>query len=435
MHNSRKYWLGVIFTLLLSACRLNAGGGLDYSVVESKTYEYYLAKNWKELLRLSNKALAQGIDYYYLRVRTGIACYELGRYRQAIPHFEKALKFNEGDQLSQEYLYFAYLYSDRPEDARKLSISFSSEMAGYMKTKKLPLITSMFIEGGTKMPDSVSLFQPALFGQLGLNHFIEKKISWTHAFNFYLQDESRFNYTQYQYYLRSNIPLGNGFMMQGGAHLLYTSSVVKEYAIGQETVQPKPSNPGAPPPPVQTTTRLVEVDSYEQALGLVTAVNLMKQTHMFDFSVNASVYFHDSTTQYQSGLGFVYYPFSNNNLALGYNAFLHSEDKFTTYHIASAPFVNVRMGKRVFVNVSVLFNKGGNISENAAMFVNNAYDKTLTRITLSPSLVLSKRFTVYLTAGTETKRQSNSGYNYHYLVGLAGLRYSPSKTLKKRSHD
>lgn len=431
MYYCRKYWFGVVLVALMSACRMQAGGTLDYTMVESKTYEYYLAKNWKELIMLSDEAFAQGIDYYYLRVRAGIATYELKRYRQSIVHFEKALKFNEGDQLSQEYLYYAYLFSERAEDARKLSASFAPEMAAHMKTKKPEKLAYVFAEAGAKLPDSVNLYKPAIFGQVGLNHYLGRRVSFTHALNYYLQDESRFNYTQYQYYVRGNIPLGSGLMLQAGAHLLYTNSVLKSYAIGQETVQPAPPYPGGPLPPVKTTTLLVEVDSYEKALGLVAAAGLTKQTQLFDFSISGTIYLHDSTTQYQTGAGLIFYPFRNNNTSVGFNSYLHSENKFTFSNVAIVPFVNARLGSRFFVNATALFNKGGNISENMAMFVNNAYDATWNRITLTPSYMVTPQWAVYLTAGLETKVIKESGINYHYMVGLVGLRFTPNKNVKK----
>ncbi len=61
-----------------------------------------------------------GVDYNYLWMRLGLAWYARQNYRQAIAHFEKAIKFNELDQTAMEYLYYAYLYRDRQVDIRRL---------------------------------------------------------------------------------------------------------------------------------------------------------------------------------------------------------------------------------------------------------------------------------------------------------------------------
>ena len=41
--------------------------------VDTNTYNLYLEKDWDELIREGKRALRQDIDYYYLRMRIGIA--------------------------------------------------------------------------------------------------------------------------------------------------------------------------------------------------------------------------------------------------------------------------------------------------------------------------------------------------------------------------
>ena len=62
---------------------------LDFNTVNTKTYDYYFQGNWDSLIDIGEKALKSDIDYFYLRIRLGIAYYAKTNYRKAIIHLEK----------------------------------------------------------------------------------------------------------------------------------------------------------------------------------------------------------------------------------------------------------------------------------------------------------------------------------------------------------
>src|ERR1039457_6036722 len=97
----------IIFTALLFFAKSTfSQDTLNSKIVETKSYQLYLDKNWKELISFGNKAVENGFDYYYLRMRIGTAYYEQKNYRTAQEHFWKAYQFNSTDDLSMEYLYY-----------------------------------------------------------------------------------------------------------------------------------------------------------------------------------------------------------------------------------------------------------------------------------------------------------------------------------------
>ena len=87
---------------------------------DSVTYTLYEKQQWSELIEVGEAAIKSGIDFYYLRMRLGIARYEQHNYRHAAPHFEKALIFYPGDQLATEYLYYSFLFAGRKSDSRRI---------------------------------------------------------------------------------------------------------------------------------------------------------------------------------------------------------------------------------------------------------------------------------------------------------------------------
>ncbi len=107
--------LSVYFLLFLSMA--NAQEKPDFITVDQKTYRYYLETNWDSLIFAGTRAIRENIDYYYLRMRLGIAWFEKKNYRRSIIHFENALDFSPGDLNAGKYLYYAYLFSGRNADA------------------------------------------------------------------------------------------------------------------------------------------------------------------------------------------------------------------------------------------------------------------------------------------------------------------------------
>ena len=89
----------------------------DFITLDKQTYDYYLKGDYKNLKKTGDKMLLQGIDYYYLRIRLGMLGFSNQRYSSAIKHFKKAIQFNSWDTISNEFIYYSYLYLGRRNDA------------------------------------------------------------------------------------------------------------------------------------------------------------------------------------------------------------------------------------------------------------------------------------------------------------------------------
>jgi len=103
---------------------------LNFKQVDSLSYKAYIIKDWKEVKSIGSKAINQDIDYFYLRMRLGIAYYEQENYRKAAQHFDKAIDFNPDDSLATEYLFYANKFA-------LLDMQASSSLAkSHSKNKK-----------------------------------------------------------------------------------------------------------------------------------------------------------------------------------------------------------------------------------------------------------------------------------------------------------
>ncbi len=92
----------------------------DFLYFDKQTYAAYLKKDWDRVISLGKESLHNGYDFYYLRVRMGIAYFSKGNYMLAIRHFRQAFLSNQNDSMVLEYLYYCYLYSGRQSDLQSL---------------------------------------------------------------------------------------------------------------------------------------------------------------------------------------------------------------------------------------------------------------------------------------------------------------------------
>lgn len=101
---------------------------LNYAEVDKQSYQLFLEEKWPELIQFSAEARKQGIDFFFLQARTGIAWYNLGKYRNAVPWFLKAYANDKSFEWLQEYVYYSLVFSGRKLEAIKYAPFFSVAM-------------------------------------------------------------------------------------------------------------------------------------------------------------------------------------------------------------------------------------------------------------------------------------------------------------------
>lgn len=138
-------YLLLIFLAMFGAAK--ATNKPDSRTIDSITYRLYLGKSWDSLIMIGKEALKQDIDYYYLRVRIGIAYFQKEKYIVAAEHLSKAVQFNASDPFTNEYLYLSLLYANRAADARALTASLTPSSIGkaYLSRK---VVDQVHIEAG-----------------------------------------------------------------------------------------------------------------------------------------------------------------------------------------------------------------------------------------------------------------------------------------------
>jgi hypothetical protein len=140
----RFCFLAVIFTPYVTVAQEKH----SFASIDSLSYKAYLDEDWKMVLHYSRAGFDSGYDYYFLRMRAGIA--ELNRHKpfRAESHFRKALVFSQNDPNALEYLYSSLLYSGQYAESRLLAAYNSPAFKKRLGKPARRMITSAFIEPG-----------------------------------------------------------------------------------------------------------------------------------------------------------------------------------------------------------------------------------------------------------------------------------------------
>jgi len=389
--------------------------------VEQTSYQLYVNKNWKDLAAFANKAIKQDFDYYYLRMRAGIANYELGKYIVAQKHFEKALQFNSGDELVLEYLYFCYVFTNRYEEARWLSKTFSASLAKKLKTDNFSPVAYIIAEGGVKMADSTRLLGNGNYFHVGLSHYVAKRFSLYHAVTYYGQSFSdgralTGRSTQFQYYLGGIVPVKNNWQISPGFQVI-TKNVLLHIPL--PLPPPPPFGQHFPRPPMFK-------DSTSNDNYFVGSINIKKSISQFDFNVSSTFSSVFGNTQFQHGLSFSFLPVKAKQIIMGCNGFIHTENSYSNNYFAVNPFLYLKPFNGFSLTGSYLLNTGGkNVVEGNGYIVNNSADLTTSRWSLMASVAISKQVDVYGLYQFENKEAAMAKYEYHYNLIVFGIKIKP----------
>jgi tetratricopeptide (TPR) repeat protein len=146
--------LTIAVVMLALSFKLSAQN--DFKTLDQKSLLYYNKGDYRNLSSTADVMFSQGMDYYYLRMRLGITAFNKQLYSSAIIHFNKALEFNSLDTISQEYIYYSYLYSGRNADAGLYLESIPQDKkSSKLKSINKPGLQQFYVGSGISGCDSL----------------------------------------------------------------------------------------------------------------------------------------------------------------------------------------------------------------------------------------------------------------------------------------
>ena len=173
----KKLSLSTLF-LLIWLGSLAGQSERDFTFYEDSTLSLYQQARWDQLAPLAREALQEGFDYYYLRMRLGIAYFETKRPQRAIPQFYRALRHNTEDPVAGEYLYYSLLYAGRADEARLFADAFSVKEGRQPHSGTLDLFanaTYKWSDGRTEVGNLEDY-------SLGIRHSLGRRLTFSHTY-------------------------------------------------------------------------------------------------------------------------------------------------------------------------------------------------------------------------------------------------------------
>jgi len=299
---------------------------LSLPAVDAQTYAYWQQEDWKSLITLGNKALQGGMDFYYLRVRMGIAHFERKNYHLAIHHLNKAYLLNPHDDYLNATLYYAYIYAGRTMEASILLSKFTPSLRqkiGKTDRKTVDAISIFYMRQSIDDESVIENFSPDVpspengaqvitrkldLFNAGIKHAISPKFSLYHAYT-HIRKES-FAYSVFdgfenstqdhettlnQYCIIGNTRISKGLNLLAGFHYINISYPleVTDLQNGQQ---------------IRNALNRVNYNEYVGYLGLYREMN------RFTPGAAVSLAGLNQATQLQGDLSVIFYPLGNLNL-------------------------------------------------------------------------------------------------------------------------
>lgn len=293
--------------------------------VDKETYALWQKGDWKNLIVVGKQALKSNIDFYYLRVRMGIAYYETKNYHTAIYHLEKAYNINQQESYLKEYLYYSYLYAGRYMEAQIIYSTFDSLLQKKIGYKKKSYVDAVNIQYGLSIiaDDSVIEDFPTDYTapndglqeitkslktfSFGLKHDIYPKFSLNHSYTNIKKEsyehlivdgtiETFDNYQSSvnQYYLSGNSRVAKSLNLLYGVHIVNIRYPIKVTYFRQGNLFTK----------TETANKT----------DLVGFISVYKDLKYFTLGASASFANLNSAIQAQGDLSLTTYPLGNLNL-------------------------------------------------------------------------------------------------------------------------
>lgn len=331
-----------LLILLFIFTGLAAGYGQEavpsFREIDSVSLALYQARDWKALARYQEWAAREGYDYYYLRMRSGIASYERKNYLQAARHFRKALEHNDADPVALEYLFGCFLELNLTAEAaqtwQKLPAPAQERLA-LLKPRLFraglaagPLISdqpekfdTFDLDGGQDIYGETDLVTGGYNVYAGLSKIFAGGQSIYAGYTMVYQDKNKlvrisdtlavdeqYPLRQHQYYLGGEIPVVKGFSVNPALNYIRSRYAVVSPVYNEIT--------GAYTFPVDST----DIGQFIGYLSVTRDFQVIR-TSLFAAWSNLN-----EQEQFQAGFRLVAYPLGNLNFYLSADLLNHMNE-------------------------------------------------------------------------------------------------------------
>ncbi|SDC99214.1 tetratricopeptide repeat protein [Williamwhitmania taraxaci] len=375
----------IILTALMLAFATASFAQNDFISLDKQNYDYYLQGDYKNLKETGEKMIAQGIDYYFLRMRLGILAYNNQKYASAVTHFTKALELNSLDTISRGYIYSSYLLSGRVADANLYLGSLGEdEKNSALKSIKEPELLQIYL--GTYITNSTTnnlnykIVDNTTVIYAGIESYLSSRIKGTLAYTNFRKTGSitqssalarnNLNTNQNQLYAKLTGYAFSGWEFSGFAHAGFYFE--------------------------KTTSGQGNGNSQKQINGeYLGGIGIAKNGFKVRTGVNISYSNFGSSTQVRGEGYLTYLPFGNTNFYLTTGGMFQSDKQWgETYQVNQE--IGCKVFKFLWLEAGIIKGNSFLYARNQGMVMSNSLLIPATTIYGNLHLMLGKQFMLTL---------------------------------------
>ena len=207
----------LILAFLFFPLLLKSQENITFQQVDSLTYQYFIKGNWKELINLSKKYEPMGIQSKVLFQRAGYAYFMTADYTMAREQYEKALKFDLGDQVTLEYLYYCGLNLGSQESARYYAQNLFPETQKRLGIASFKAVDELDAELNYKSNDATTRSDPFYY-RVGVSTQLGYRLSLYQAVSYYGQTIDGNLAKQPEYFALLKWAMSPNIVLKGAFH-------------------------------------------------------------------------------------------------------------------------------------------------------------------------------------------------------------------------
>lgn len=422
---------GLLFFLyFLISIPLFAQQKNDIQTVTARANTLYNAKKWSELTKLGSKAIEKGIETGGLYFQVGVAHFNLKEYFSAKKYFETYLKkYDSGNALAHEYLYWCHIYTGNPTEARfgiRKAADFVKKTQSEQRFRPLDFV---YLEGGSKQssrPDSMTALP---FYSLCLGQKLGHRVSLVYQIGSVEQRKYlKRDINQTEFVAKINVRTWQGASVWASGHFNNAKVYTKDSVF---------------PTPQYRSIYTVNTSQQSQALLLglrqsyqrinaqiyvarvTVPTNIFVQGNETFLPTGANGNFTDTTNikenywQFGGDIESIL-PFWQNRIAVNIGGFVQTD----TANIARNSLkIGVSAQVLARLNISANYTQQSNLRnfvELDGFLFNNAANSSNGRFGLMATGFLSKKITAY--AGWQTEKKAEQYFDFKYNTVFLGLK-------------
>jgi len=355
---------------------------MSVEYADSITQLLYDNQQWKELSRVGERAVDAGVESYLVRVRTGVAYYELEEYARAIPHLRKAVDTGYSDGIVKEKLYYSYKLTGRDEDANDVFF----DMTDSRQRKLRPLLNDFIYDafggfaysftndesnnGSIDLDGNDNVFgEQTISGNksgfhLGLSQLPIRWLKVSYAFTYV-------NSGRQKQFMNNNLRYTKSYKQkQGRLFNEFNFRVIEGLVIAPagQYVNTKETLPAV----TQVNNEYVFADSVVEQDDFVLSLTASKWFSVFKASLTGSFSYLNGEHQTQFGASMKVYPLRESYLYLNSDFVLHDQNSVS--NLVFTQSAGGRLAEDLWLEAFATFGKMNNFNEQNGFVVYNDPD-------------------------------------------------------------